>query len=189
MNIGFMQGRMSPMINGRIQAFPWKHWQAEFQFAYQHAFTLMEWVLGQERLYENPLMTESGRKEIYALSEKYGVRVKSLTGDCFMQSPFYKGSKAEYSRRLYDAENIIIASGKLGIKYIVIPLVDSGRLEDDHQEKLLLAGMERLLPRLKQMGCKVIFEIDYIPEKAADFIHQLDSNYFGINQSHLINQL
>ena len=28
--IGFMQGRLSPLVDGKIQAFPWDHWQAEF---------------------------------------------------------------------------------------------------------------------------------------------------------------
>jgi len=27
--IGFMQGRLSPQVNGKIQAFPWSHWQSE----------------------------------------------------------------------------------------------------------------------------------------------------------------
>ena len=187
MNIGFMQGRMSPTVNGRIQAFPWEHWETEFQLAHQNGFTLMEWILGQERLYENPLMTKPGREKIRTLSKKHGVLIESLTGDCFMQSPFYKMSEPEYSQGLRDAENIIVACGDLEIQYIIIPLVDAGRLEDHHQENLLLTGMERLLPILKQTGCKLAFEIDYTPKKVATFIHQLDSSYFGINYDYFIH--
>ena len=28
-----MQGRLSPMIDNRIQSFPWKGWQKEFEIA------------------------------------------------------------------------------------------------------------------------------------------------------------
>ena len=28
--IGFMQGRLSELVDGRIQAFPWDSWQTEF---------------------------------------------------------------------------------------------------------------------------------------------------------------
>ena len=90
--IGFMQGRMSPQVDGKIQAFPWVHWRDEFSLARQHKFSLMEWTLDQERLYENPLMTKDGRREIRVLGERYGVRIDSLTGDCFMQEPFFKQS-------------------------------------------------------------------------------------------------
>ena len=31
--IGFMQGRLSPMVNGKIQAFPYETWKNEFAIA------------------------------------------------------------------------------------------------------------------------------------------------------------
>ena len=85
--IGFMQGRLSPVISGKIQEFPWKNWRQEFDIASRLGFSLMEWTLDQERLYESPLMTEIGQLEIIKLSHNYGIRIPSLTGDCFMQSP------------------------------------------------------------------------------------------------------
>ena len=30
-HVGFMQGRLSPMVDGKIQAFPWGHWQEELR--------------------------------------------------------------------------------------------------------------------------------------------------------------
>ena len=33
MNLGFMQGRLSPMYNGKIQKFPINHWKSEFFIA------------------------------------------------------------------------------------------------------------------------------------------------------------
>ena len=90
-----MQGRLSPLVNGKIQEFPWDNWRQEFDLASGLGFSLMEWTLDQDRLYESPLMSEKGRLDIISLSSSYGVKIPSLTGDCFMQSPFWKLSGAE----------------------------------------------------------------------------------------------
>ena len=87
-SIGYMQGRLCPMVDGKIQSFPWRDWRTEFPVAQRLGVGLMEWTLDHDRLPENPLMTPQGRREIRALSSKYGVRVESLTGDIFMQAPF-----------------------------------------------------------------------------------------------------
>ena len=69
--IGFMQGRLSPITDGKIQEFPWKNWRQEFQLANKLGFSIMEWTLDQEKLYENPLMIENGRQEIKRLCQEY----------------------------------------------------------------------------------------------------------------------
>ena len=85
-----MQGRLSPIVDGKIQAFPWKNWQKEFQLASENNFKIIEWTIDQEKILENPLMTEDGKSEIKKLSKKFDIKIPSLTGDCFMQSPFWK---------------------------------------------------------------------------------------------------
>ena len=52
--IGFMQGRLSEVINNRIQSFPKETWQDEFLIAERCDFKLVEWTLDQEDLYKNP---------------------------------------------------------------------------------------------------------------------------------------
>ncbi len=84
-----MQGRLSPMVDGRIQAFPWEHWRDEFVLAGRHGFPTLEWTLDQERLSANPLMTPNGRREFRDLSAAHGVEVRCLTGDFFRQAPFH----------------------------------------------------------------------------------------------------
>jgi hexulose-6-phosphate isomerase len=90
--IGFMQGRLSPLVDGKIQAFPWEHWRQEFPISKSLDIHLMEWTLDQDHLYKNPLMTEVGRSEIRVLCSNNKVRIPSLTGDCFMQDPFWKAT-------------------------------------------------------------------------------------------------
>ena len=179
--IGFMQGRLSPCVDDKIQAFPWDCWREEFEAAQQNGFHLMEWTIDQDRLYENPLMTEEGRQEIKALMQNCNVNIPSLTADCLMQAPFYKTSGEEAEQLLEDFENILKNSVKLGIKHVLVPLVDNGRVENEEQEKRLLHGLERIVPLLEQIGVIVTFESDFSPEKFSDFISKFDSRYFGIN--------
>src|SRR4051812_41561391 len=152
--IGFMQGRLSPMVDGKIQAFPWQHWQEEFPLAEKIGFQLIEWTLDHEKLAENPLITQGGRREIRQLTSATGVRVKSLTGDNFMQAPFYKAEGDQRNALIDEMKRVVDACADLSVQYIVIPLVDNGKIEKPEQADLLLEELTKLKPVLKSSGCK-----------------------------------
>ena len=177
--IGFMQGRLSPQVDGKIQSFPWRHWQSEFPAAASIEISLMEWTLDQDRLYENPLMTETGRQEIIKLKEQYGISIPSLTGDCFMQAPFWKRT-TERDSLLRDLQAIIHAAATIGISLILIPLVDSGRLENTTQEDGLRAGLASVERDLDEREMQITFESDFPPERLASFIDNFDPKYYGL---------
>jgi len=179
--IGFMQGRLSPLIDGKIQAFPWVHWREEFHTAQEHDFSLMEWTLDQDRLQENPLMNASGREEIARMRESCLLEIPSLTGDCFMQSPFWKAAGTIREARLHDFRAVCSASSEVGIGLIVMPLVDNGSLENEAQERDLHAILSESTSFLREKKIRVIFESDFGPSNLARFIEQFDPEYFGIN--------
>lgn len=181
MEIGFMQGRLSDRIDGKIQAFPWRDWESEFQSAQALGLGLLEWTLDQERLHENPLMTAAGQARIRELSARHGVRVLSLTGDCFMQAPFYKVDGAAREALLADLWAILDASEQVGIRYVLIPLVDNGSLQTTDHERTLLEGVLPLRQRLVSAGMKIVFESDFGPARLAEFIERLPRDAFGIN--------
>ncbi len=176
-----MQGRLSPLVAGRIQAFPWDCWQAEFPLAVQHGFGLMEWTLDQDRLYENPLLTETGQAEIRALRDRHLVRISSLTGDCFMQSPFWKAEGAAGAQLEEDFRSVARACSAVGIAMMVLPLVDNGRLTTPAQEDRLVSVLQAHAPLLTQLGVQVVFESDFGPAELARFIVRLDPALFGVN--------
>ena len=178
--IGFMQGRLSPQVNGKIQAFPWQHWRDEFSLAEAARFGLMEWTLDTDRLYENPLMTEDGRADIAGLQAKHGVAIESLTGDFFMQAPFHKCTGAARERGLRDLKAVCEACAALGIRMLVIPLVDGGRIETPEQEADVIRTLGKLAPELERLGVGIVFESDYAPRALAAFMAKLPPAY-GIN--------
>ena len=179
--IGFMQGRLSPLVDNRIQAFPWDCWQAEFALSQKNGFSLMEWTLDQDRLLENPLLTPVGQTEIANLSSEHGVLIGSLTGDCFMQSPFWKAKGAAREKLQEEFLTVARACSRVGISKMVLPLVDNGSLSRRAEEDLLIAVLETHAELLRELGVMAVFESDYAPAELARFIDRLDPALFGVN--------
>lgn len=179
--IGFMQGRLSTKVDGLIQSFPWQFWQSEFALAEQLGLSLMEWTLDQDRLYENPLLTTDGQKKIIQLCESHAIKIPSLTGDCFMQTPFWKVSGDQRIALEQDFVAIATACRSIGITYIVVPLVDNGRLDTGDQEDQLIEFFQEHAAFFAENYLKIVFESDFSPSELARFIERLDPQIFGIN--------
>ena len=179
--IGFMQGRLSPLVDGKIQAFPWDTWQQEFPTAHDLGLGLMEWTLDQDLLYQNPLLTPQGQQEIRTLCQAYRIAIPSLTGDCFMQAPFWKATADERASLEEDFLAVARACAAIGIQMVVVPLVDNGRLEDTRQEDAVVDFMLAQADLFRALGLRIIFESDFIPAELARFIARLPADDFGIN--------
>ena len=54
-NLGCMQGRLSPMINNKIQSFPSRYWKEEFSHAKNLRLKFIEWTLDYNKIFFNPI--------------------------------------------------------------------------------------------------------------------------------------
>lgn len=176
---GIMQGRLSPLVDKKIQAFPMKHWKKEFKELKKIGLNLIEWTLDYKNLNKNPLLTSQGKKKIKTLERKFSIKVSSVTCDCFMQKPFWKIKKNQ--KILNYLKRIIFSAGELKIKYIIIPLVDKGSIKNFHQEKNLISICKNYQKYLKENNVEIIFESDLKPLLLSKFIRKFNSKYFGIN--------
>jgi L-ribulose-5-phosphate 3-epimerase len=179
--IGFMQGRLSAMVDGKIQAFPWGEWREEFSRAKALGLTRMEWTIDQDRLRDNPLTTAAGQTEIRDLIRQNALRISSLTGDCFMQAPFWKTSGDAQKALVADLDLVLASCSTIGAEFVVIPLVDNGKIEKtEHEEALLRVLLERSASLARQR-VKIVFESDLPPAGLAQFIGKFPGETFGIN--------
>ncbi|MBR0694896.1 sugar phosphate isomerase/epimerase [Bradyrhizobium lablabi] len=176
-----MQGRLSAPVDGKIQAFPWEEWREEFPRAKALGLTRMEWTIDQDRLRQNPLTTGAGQKDILDVSRTNGLRIRSLTGDCFMQAPFWKETGRAQATLIDDLDLVIASCTALGIEFIVIPLVDNGKIETADEEETLLRVLLARQSSLAGQGVKIVFESDLPPARLAQFIGRLPNETFGIN--------
>ncbi len=177
-----MQGRLSSQVNGKIQAFPVVHWRDEFCAAQGLGLGLLEWTLDHYNLASNPLMSSAGRDSIRGVSQTHAVAIPSVTGDCFMQEPFWKGStQSERDRLLIEFDAVATASADLGIGIIVVPIVDNGRIESEDQAESLREALLARTVSLSEKGLRVAFEIDLPPTELAGWIAGYPGDVFGIN--------
>tara|TARA_B100000242_G_scaffold283005_1_gene244820 strand:- start:8607 stop:9455 length:849 start_codon:yes stop_codon:yes gene_type:complete len=181
-NIGFMQGRLSPIYKNKIQCFPKFHWDKEFKIANKLGLKIMEWTLDYEGLLENPLLKSEGQEKIKSLSQKYKIVIPSVTGDCFMEMPYWKEKKLEIKEQLDIKFDLICKACKLlEIKYLVIPLVDNGRIENNYHKEVLIEWLNSKLNFLKDCKLTILFESEYPPKNLRDFISNFPETNFGIN--------
>ncbi|HET7568254.1 MAG TPA: TIM barrel protein [Gaiellaceae bacterium] len=134
--IGIMQGRLSPPLEGRIQAFPVHAWRDEFPRAAEAGLDCIEWVYELPNEDANPLATEAGVEEILAAAEASGVAVRSVCADYYMSVLLVADESAPAH-----LERLLARVGRLGARYVVLPFVDESSLAD-------VAALEALLPRL-----------------------------------------
>jgi hexulose-6-phosphate isomerase len=179
--IGFMQGRLSDLVDGKIQAFPWNEWRDEFPRAKALGLGRMEWTIDQVRLRENPLTTEGGRGAIARLARGNEVQIPSLTGDCFMQAPFWKADGQVREALIADLDLVLASCAVLRVQFVVIPLVDNGKIEASEQAEVLLRSLLDRAASLSRQGIKIVFESDLPPAELAQFIARFPHEMFGIN--------
>lgn len=181
--IGFMQGRLSELIDGKIQAFPVHSWAEEFGHANSLGLSILEWTLDHEGLGDNPFMSVDGREDIRALERSESVAVASVTGDCFMQAPFWKARSSRVEKQLVEEFcSVIEACGAMEtVRIVVVPLVDEGALDTQAEADKVIEIINKCRPKLAHSGVRVAFEMDYDPKRLAGFIHQVDPDVAGVN--------
>lgn len=180
--IGFMQGRLSPLVNNQIQAFPFDNWSNEFKSAELLGLSCMEWTLDYPKLHSNPLLIKSNKNQILSLCKRHKITIPSITLDCCMQRPFWKvKDKLTFKSLLTDLKLIINSANRIGAKILVIPLVDNGSINQKPEFNILKNTIFSLYDLLINKDIKIAFESDYEPSKLRDFINVFDKDTVGIN--------
>jgi L-ribulose-5-phosphate 3-epimerase len=174
--IGFMQGRLSPIIENRIQAFPRFSWEDEFEKATSLGMNLMEWTIDSIEFQSNPLLTTEGRIRIQDLCDNHKFFIPSVTCDYFMENPFWKpGVVNIYSDLLL----IIQGMSEIKAQILVIPLVDNSSMAEN--EEKVIEFFNQITPYLMKANVRVAFELDLNPKEASQFINEFPADTFGIN--------
>jgi hexulose-6-phosphate isomerase len=168
--IGFMQGRLVPQIDGRIQAFPWQRWREEFTLARSHGFQSIEFIFETERYRENPLYESKGRAELKELIARSEVPVSAICADYFMDHPFFGISPTAQSHSVELLSRLIDAAADIGARRVEIPCVDHASLRTEEDKRQVVEAVGRCLGRAEQADIEVVFETSLPPEEFRDFL-------------------
>jgi hexulose-6-phosphate isomerase len=107
--------------------------------------------------------------------------IPSLTGDCFMQVPFWKVKSPVAAELQKDFLAIVDACSKVSIEMLVVPLVDTGSLDTPEEENSFVDFLLDHVNYFKSRGVRIIFESDFVPKELARFIKRFPVDTFGIN--------
>ena len=162
--IGIMQGRLSPPVNGRIQAFPAEHWGSEFITAKVLKFDTIEWIL-ESPLESNPFWTERGLEQVRTLMLDTGVRVDFICVDYFMESPLVRMSPATVSHNWSVLRKAIDQAALLGAKGIEIPCVDASAIHSFAEEDELVSILGPCLDYAAERRLEVGLETSLPPHR------------------------
>lgn len=178
---GIMQGRLLPKYKGRYQAHPVGYWQEEFFIAKELGLECIEFIVDYDEIENNPLMSDTGIREIESLINKTGVLVKSVCADCFMEMPLHSKNDVtgDIAARLLD--KLIEQSAMLGITDLVLPCVDQSRLTDKQEKQKLvdiLRSKENLLERSK---INIALETDLAPSPFGELLALLPLERIKVN--------
>ena len=180
--LGVMQGRLVLQETNKIQSFPWKNWKKEFKICLRNNLHFIEWTIDNYNFLKNPINKPGGSEEINLLKKKYKTKIISLTADFFMQKPFFQENlKKKINSEFNKLKTIIINSNKIGVKYIILPLVDNSSLKNSKKIKSFIKKISELKTELKKNKQMILFESDLKPNKLHKFIRKFEKKYFGIN--------
>ncbi len=177
-NLGFMQGRLSPMIDNMIQCFPLNTWKEELGLANENNWRLIEWTIDYYSFLENPIIKDS-----FSKAEFKELRVECITADFFMQNPFFLiNDKSLKNKLILDFKKVVNSMVKLDIKYLMLPLVDNASLiKNNVEENYVIEALLEIFEEYRNDKIEFIFESDFDPDRLMKFIESFDSNKVGIN--------
>ena len=177
--IGIMQGRLSPLIDERIQAFPSNSWESEFEKAAKIGFDCIEWIF--DTFSPNPILNKTELRKIDKISTEFGISINSLCADYFMEKKLFNVSENELSSNLNILKTLIENCSELGISFLEIPLVDSSSIKNELFENEFKTNLEKILLIAEQKNIILTLETDLPPTRFDSFLSDFESSFVAAN--------
>jgi len=76
-----------------------------------------------------------------------------------MQKPYFKKKYEKYENKILNfISTLIINSSKIGIKFIILPLVDKSSIKSKNQEIKIVSALKKFTPLLKKKKIQILFK-------------------------------
>ena len=178
--IGIMQGRLSPRIDGKIQAYPASTWQIEFEIAQEIGYAAIEWIV-EKPVEINALMTDSGKAEIKKVIASTGVRIDYVCADIFMQQPLVRMTEETKSQNKDYLLEILKNAKEVGALGVEIPFVDNSSIKNDREKQEFIDAMQDAFKLAKDLDLKISLETDLPPKEFKELLENIGLDYVLAN--------
>lgn len=174
-NIGIMQGRLVPPVDGKIQAFPTRDWGKEILLAREAGFDGIEWIFDGE---ENPILSEEGQSRMKKHLRAHDIKIPSVSGDYLMYHPIFGATKAKSVAVL---KKLIEACAHAHIPRINVPLEDQSGLNSAADVLDAIASLRQCLPLAEKHHIILATESSLAPENLLALMEKVNHPNFKIN--------
>jgi hexulose-6-phosphate isomerase len=178
--IGIMQGRLSPRIDGKIQAYPANTWQKEFEIAQEIGYAAIEWIV-EKPVETNALMTDLGKVEIKKVIASTGVRIDYVCADIFMQQPLVRMTEETKSQNKEYLHLIFKNAKEVGAIGVEIPFVDNSSIKSETEKQEFIDVMQGAFNLAKDLDMKISLETDLPPIAFKELLEDIDLDYIQAN--------
>ena len=179
-DIGIMQGRLSPRIDGKIQAYPASTWQKEFEIAQELGYAAIEWIV-EKPVETNALMTDSGKAEIKKVIASTGVRIDYVCADIFMQQPLVRMTEETKSQNKEYLLEILKNAKEVGAIGVEIPFVDNSSIKSETEKQEFIDVMQEAFKLAKDLDLKLSLETDLPPIEFRELLESIDLDHVQAN--------
>ena len=179
--IGIMQGRLSPICDGKIQAFPKTNWQNEFALAKKIGFELIEWVIDTDDYKHNPILSSLGRREINKLKNEFQIEVPGICCDYFMDISLQGHEIEERIKAKGMLIELLRVCPEVGIRYIELPLINKSSINNDEKAIMMACLMNDIHVLAEKFDINFVLEVDLSPQKIVGFMEKVTSSRVQIN--------
>jgi len=178
--IGIMQGRLSPRIDAKIQAYPASTWQKEFEIAKEIGYAAIEWIV-EKPVETNALMTDSGKTEIKKVIASTGVRIDYVCADIFMQQPLVRMTEETKSQNKDYLLEILKNAKEVGALGVEIPFVDNSSIKNEKEKQEFIDAMQDAFKLAKYLDIKISLETDLSPIAFKELLEQIGLDFVQAN--------
>ena len=178
--IGIMQGRLSPRIDGKIQAYPASTWQKEFEIAQEIGYAAIEWIV-EKPVETNSLMTDSGKAEIKKVIASTGVRIDYVCADIFMQQPLVRMTEETKSQNKEYLVAILKNTKEIGAIGVEIPFVDNSSIKNEREKQEFIDFMQDAFELAKDLDLNISLETDLPPIDFQELLENIGLDHVQAN--------
>jgi L-ribulose-5-phosphate 3-epimerase len=179
--IAIMQGRLIPPQGNCLQCFPRDRWREEFARAAEADLDAIEWIYDLQGADVNPVATDEGVAEMRALSRRHGIEVVSMCADYFMDRPFTTATTTEFKELIAVLLWLLERCHLAGISRIVLPFVDTCRIETAEQKDQIIDMLHRVLPLAAQFGVELHLETSLGPKEFVSLLARVPHPNLKVN--------
>ena len=179
--LGIMQGRLSPQYKNLIQHYPLRNWKNEFKIASQIGIKHIEWIFEYPNFQKNVIFSKKKTIELKKIIRKYGVSVNTLIMDYFLVSRFFNEKNKIISCNFKIFEKIAKNCRAAGINIIEIPLVDNSSISKIKNKNEIIRNLKKIIVIAEKYKIKISLETDLPPKEFKNFIDIFLPKKFYVN--------